>query len=114
MDKTLHGWVYDIVCGICRDREYLYRCFVKNFGDLLRDIFSEGAITGAGELVAAGIKSDSDAVFRWRLARRADLVGQNTLEVTCAITPKSGGEPTECRTALFDLSTGEQLPEPGR
>ena len=103
---TLHEWLYAVVTDVCYDREYVYYAFTTHFSALCKGIYGGGP---GGSVMIHGIKSGCDALVSWRLARRADLIGCNTVELECRVTDKNGGAEVSCSKAVFELSCGTQV-----
>jgi len=103
--------IYNVVCEICYDREYIYPCFLEVFGELTSDIYGSGGTVGSGAVKVNGIKSDCMAIFEWSLLRRLDFIRFNELYLTCVIRDKYT-EIVKHRTRwAFDISTGELISE---
>ena len=104
---TLHEWIYEIICQICLDREYIYPCYIRNFTAITEDIFAPGACQG--KLNICGIKSDFNALLNWKLDRIASFAGPNTVMVECRIINKCSGEVNSNVEFFFDIRTGESI-----
>ena len=103
--------IYDVICEICHDREYIYPCFLEVFGELTSEIYGHGGSAGSGTVTANGIKSDCMAVFEWSLLRRLDLIGHNELTMICKVCNKHTGSMLSRKRWIFDVSTGEIIVE---
>jgi hypothetical protein len=102
----LHEWLYGLLAGICRDREYVFASFVRHFTAFTADIFQAGRFSGCGVYVLNGIKSDLDATLTWRLERRLDWTGLNVVVVEYVIADRRTGRMHEAGACSFELSTG--------
>lgn len=104
----LHDWFYEIITRICYDREYLYPCFVRNFGDFMNGLYRQAGMQFEGEYRAAGLKSNKDAVFGWQMSGKGlDLFGANAMRVTCRIRERDSQQVEEMFEGVFDLTTGQ-------
>lgn len=103
----LHDWVYDIITAITFDRDYAYLSFYRTLAGLLSRLFGEGGVRPEGEVAAAGIKSDWDAVFSFTMTRRLNYVGLNDVTLHCRILEKATGRVVEEHTGRFELSLGQ-------
>ena len=103
----LHEWFYDMVAGVCHDREYVFAAFVRHFSAFMSDVLQSGQFAGEGTYVIPGIKSGSRATLAWRLERRLDWMGLNELTVHYLIQDMSSDTVVAENTRAFELSTGE-------
>lgn len=104
----LHDWIYDIVCEICYDREYLYACYVRHFSALLTEIFEQGRIVDSGTYKIIGIKSNLVANFYWRLESRLNMMRLNVVTIRCAVENVDTGKQQSEYVQSFELSAGER------
>jgi hypothetical protein len=108
----LHDWLFEVVEEICWDREYLYRSYVETFTALMRSIYEHGPHAARDAIVIPGLKSGIEVALEWRLAHQLDFRGPNTLHVSAmrrdAGAAGAAGASGAARTAVFDLSTGDE------
>jgi len=106
----LHDWFYQIITRICYDREYLYPCFVKNFGEFMNGLYRRAGMQFEGEYRAAGLKSNKDGVFCWQMSGKGlDLFGANAMRVACRIVDRDTQQMEEVFEGVFDLTTGQRI-----
>lgn len=105
--NTIHEWIYDIVCTLSYDRDYIYRSFVDHYATIMNGIFS-GHIKPAGEHDIAGIKGQNDARITWELNHRLQYMGLNTVRFQCEIQEKGTKKVLETHIQEFELSNGER------
>jgi hypothetical protein len=103
----LHDWIYDIVCEICYDREYLYACYVRHFSALLKDILEQGLTADGGTYRIIGIKSNLAADFHWQLESRLNMMGLNVVTIRCSIENQDTKKKESEYIQSFELSAGE-------
>ena len=101
----LHDWIYEIVCEVCYDRDYLYACFVRHYTNLLNEIIEKGSSAQAGEYNIEGIKSNKNVRINWQLERRLNWMGSNIASFSCRI--ESLGSEVQKMKNRFDMSTGD-------
>lgn len=105
----LHEWLYNIVCEICRDREYVYLSFVRNFTALMKEIYETGDIKDSGTFTVTGIKSNMNADIQWHIHHRIDYSGLNSVTVKCVIVDTVTGVRNKEYEIIFELSMGESI-----
>jgi hypothetical protein len=108
--NTLHDWLYDLVCQVCYDRDYLYLSFVRHFGGLMATVEQAGPTQAAGTYAFAGLKSGLRVDLTWRLARRLDWLRSNWLALDYRIVDAASGEIQATGAGRFDVATGERVP----
>lgn len=108
----IHEWIYDIVCAISYDRDYIYRSYSQHFEAIMNGIFN-GFVQQTGEYKIMGIKSDYNAGVYWELPRRINYVGLNTVKIRCNILEKNTDKIVETHIKEFELSNGGQIAKNG-
>jgi len=107
----LHDWLYNLICDVCYDREYVYASFVRHFSALLKDIFEQGRFSETGKYDVNGMKSDKVAHVKWRLEHQFNLMGLNSVTFECEIENTLTGKKEKLEKAVFELSTGDSIPD---
>lgn len=103
----LHELIYDVICDICYDREYLYLSYISAFNELAGKIYAGGASCGIGDIEFAGIKSDYNAVFHWELIRRVEFMPYDGANLSVSIINKYTGVSISLKRYILTVSTGE-------
>jgi len=109
--ERLHEFIYEVVNEICYDREYTYLLFVKNLYLLMDEIYKRGTVSGNGEYIIPGIKSNMCAIIKWQIAHRVNYTGPNTIKINCTLEKKPDGERMKAWEKNFELSSGESFVE---
>jgi hypothetical protein len=104
----LHEWMYELVCDVCYDREYVYAMYVRHFGQLMNDIMEQGKTCCCGGYEVTGMKSDLKAMLNWELERCVNLVGLNVVAIRYAIESMRTGKIESQGVRYFELSTGDE------
>jgi len=104
----LHEWIYNIASDICYDREYVYPCYVRHFGQLMNDILEQGKLSQSGSYEIVGMKSDLKARLNWQLERCANLIGLNVVIIRYSIFSTRTGKVESNGVRCFELSTGDE------
>ena len=107
-ERSIHSLIYWAVCETCFDREYIYRAFVKHFGEISRQMFVQLPAPEAGKYVFNGIKSQKTVTVKWAFERRLNYCGSNHVNVTAQVLDRiTGAEETAGGT--FNVNTGRNI-----
>jgi hypothetical protein len=104
----LHEWIYELVCDVCYDREYVYASYVRHFGQLMKDILEQGKVCQRGSYEIVGMKSDLKAMLNWDLERCVNLVGLNVVSIRYSIESNRTGKIESQGVRYFELSAGDE------
>lgn len=107
--QFIHEWIYEIVCSISYDREYIFRSYADNFSKIMHSIFSSGYCEKSGEQLIYGMKSGYNAIVSWSLPRRINYAGLNSIQFRCRIIDKYSGRIIEEHERIFELSCGSSI-----
>ena len=102
----LHELIYDVICEICYDREYLYLSYISAFNELTGKIYAKNRLCESGDFSAAGIKSDYSAVFRWGLIRRIEFMPYDEAKLSVSIINKYTGGNILYKKYILSISSG--------
>jgi hypothetical protein len=105
----IHDWIYDIVCEICYDHEYIYLSYIRCFNSLIDQIFSSGNTIDEGKCTFSGIKSNYKAEIDWKLHHRVNFVGFNVVIIKCVIEDIISGLIVKEMSKNFEISSGEVI-----
>ena len=103
----LHEWIYEIVCEICYDKEYLYAVYVRHFAGLMNEIFEQGKIVNRGIYEIPGMKSGLKAKLEWQVEGRTNMMGLNVVSICCTIEDMESSKKTAEYKQAFELSCGD-------
>jgi len=103
-----HDWLYEQVCEICGDREYLYLSFYRGFAAIAEQIYQNGGVQPCGNTVINGLKSEYSLHISWQLESRANFFGSNSFTLTVEKQNKLTGCTEETRIKRFNFSSGEE------
>lgn len=106
---NLHDYIYDAVCDVCYDKEYLYPCFLRAFHAVTTQIYEHGGVRTEGACLIRGLKSEHDIRVQWRLERRMSFYRQNEVLIELIKTRKTDGRAVEQRSESFDISSGDAI-----
>jgi hypothetical protein len=106
--RFIHEWIYDIVCTVSYDRDYIYRSYTEHFHGIMSGIFNGFALQ-SGEYRIMGLKSDYDADISWELQHRVNYMGLNSVRMRCKILDKHSDRTLETHMVEYELSNGERI-----
>ena len=104
----LHEWIYELVCEVCYDREYVYTSYVRHFGQLMKDILEQGKFCQSGNYEIIGMKSNLKVILKWDLERCINFVGLNVVSIIYSIESLDTNKMESRGVRNFELSTGEE------
>jgi hypothetical protein len=105
----LHEWMYELVCEVCYDKEYVYACYMRHFGQLMKDILEQGRTCGSGSYEIIGMKSDLKVMLNWQLERCVNLIGLNVVSISYEVASVRTGKVELHVVRSFELSTGDEI-----
>ena len=103
----LHDLIYDVICEICYDYEYIYMSYVSVFNEITGKIYAKSIACESGFVEAAGIKSDYTAVFIWELIRRIGFTASDAAKFDIIIKNKYTGKNISHKKYILNISSGE-------
>jgi hypothetical protein len=109
----LHEWLYDLVVNTCYDRDYLYLFYFRQYTGLMNEILEKGKTQGNGHYEFAGLKNDLQVSLDWELEEIIRWSGSNRIILHYKIEDRTQGSILESGHKIFNLTTGEGLPDQG-
>ena len=104
--ETLHSFLYNLLTGICFDREYLYKSYVNTFNKLTEQIYNNNGLQDGGTVKVSGLKSDFESTLTWNRTNGLNYYRLCEITLCCEVVNKLSNQIVDKSYFLVDLTTG--------